>query len=183
MRRLIFTLLFAASTLSIAAIAGAADPSESADLRNRVQKLTVKKSKLSKRKLKRFYAVNYRDSLVSDARHQCYLALVDQVNLRKENKGRLKNLKFSSKELKKLRKGYGKMAGMSAEQVEACELRRTPECEKLLQLGDDHKTRYYRSEIDIMKDEVRGIEEAIDAHRKMADRALQQCQQMLNSLG
>ena len=163
--------------------ASAADPLERDDLRNRVDKLTAKPGKLTKGKLKRFYAVKYKDDEVVAARHQCYLALVDQVNLRGENRKRQKELKFIRKELKKLRKGYGKLAGLSASQVEACEERRTPECEKLVNLQDNHKTRYFRSEIDIMRDEARGVEEAISAHERMTERAFEQCRSKLNSLG
>ncbi len=183
MNRALLPTLLALSFLAMTTIAGAANFEEISDLRNRVDKLTGKLSKLSKGKLKKFYAVKYSDSSVSDARHQCYLALVDQVNLRKENKKRAKDVKRTRKDLAKLRKGYGKLVGLSGEQVAACEERRTEECDKLLQLGDDHKTRYYRSEIDIVGDELRNIEEAIRAHEKMASRALEQCRSMLNSLG
>jgi len=171
-------------TVSLVAVTVlAADAREASDLRTRVDKLSRKIDKIKKGKLKKFYAVRYRDSTVSEARHQCYLAMVDQVNLRKENKKRRKELKFAQRELKKLRRGYGKLAGLSADQVAACEEKRTPECDKLLKLGDDHKTRYFRSEIDIMSDEARSIGESIKAHQKMADRAMEQCRQALASLG
>ena len=176
--------LFAVLLLSAAAVtAFAADAQEASDLRTRVDKLSRKIDRIKKGKLKKFYAVRYRDTSVSEARHQCYLAMVDQVNLRKENKKRRKELKFANRELKKLRRGYGKLAGLSADQVAACEVKRTPECDKLLKLEDDHKTRYFRSEIDIMGDEARSIEESIRAHEKMAERAMEQCRQALASLG
>ena len=183
MHRALPTALFAVFALTLTTIAGAANFEETNDLRNRVDKLTGKIDKLSKGKLKKFYSVKYTDPSVTDARHQCYLALVDQVNLRKEQKSRAKDVKRTRRDLRKLRKGYGKLAGMSADEVASCEVRRTEVCEKLLQLSDDHQTRYFRSEIDIVGDELRNLEEAIDAHTKMADRALGECRKMLNSLG
>lgn len=173
----------AASALLLATIATAANFEETSDLRNRVDKLTGKMTKLSKSQLKKFYAVRYSDSQVSDARHHCYLALVDHVNLRKEQRKRAKDIKRTRRDLLKLRKGYGKLAGLTAAEVLACEERRTEVCDKLLKLSDDHQTRYFRSEIDIVGDELRNLEEAVAAHTKMADRALQQCRSLLNSLG
>ena len=183
MNRPLPAVLFAMSFVAATTPATAADFSETSDLKTRVDKLTGEMAKLSKGKLKKFYAVKYSDSSVTGARHQCYLALVDQVNLRKDNKQRLKDLKRTTRDLTKLRAEYGKLVGLSGDQVAACEDRRTEECEKLLQLPDDHKTRYFRSEIDIVAGELRSIAEAIDAHEKMAGRALDQCRSMLNSLG
>ena len=176
-------LLPAALAAAVALPAVAADFRESSDLRTRVDKLVARAEKLSKSDLKSFYGVKYRDGEVASARHQCYLALVDQVNLKDENKRRIKDLKFVTGELRKLREGYGKLAGLSADEVQQCEERRTESCERLLRLPDDHQARYFRSEIDILRDDARSVQEAITAHERMAAEALDQCKDVLSSLG
>ncbi len=180
MRRLPLVILLLLPLLSLTATA---DPGgEAEDLRRRVGKLEGRLTKLSKRQLKRFYKVRYQDEAVRDAQHQCYLALLSHFDTRRENRERKRTLRFVNKELKKLRKGYGKLAELSADQVAACEERRTPECERLLQLPDSTETRYYRSEIQVLRSDARREREAIEAHQRMVEQALARCKAGLDGL-
>ena len=176
--RLIVALLL----LSFTSVALASDSDEAADLRRRVEKLDGRINKVSKRQLERFYRVRYGTPVVKEAQHQCYLALLDAYDTHRENRDRNKSLRFVEKELNKLRKGFGKLAKLTADQVAACEQRRTPECERLIKLPDNTETRYYRSEIDVLKNDARRESEAIKAHARMVEQAKTRCQAALDAL-
>lgn len=179
MRRALLPL---ALLLATGPAALASDSDEAADLRRRVDRLGSRLEKVRKAQLEKLYRVRYRTEVVKQAQHQCYLALLDGLSTHRENREREKSLRFVEGELKKLRKGFGKLAKLSADQVEACEERRTPECDRLLQLPDSTETRYYRSEIDVLRNDARRESDAIKAHERMAHQAMERCRTALDSL-